>query len=172
MEQHRKDASDYLAAKTISQQTEILRKCGVRYSLLLELPYLDLVRFHIINPMHNLLLGTAKHVMKTWMKNEVIISQHLETIDERVSKIHSPYDIGHLPLKISSAFAGFTADQWLNWTLVYSAVALKGLLPQNHYNCWLLYVRACSILCCKLIKKSDLYTADKYLLQFCRNSQP
>ena len=169
LEQHRKDASDYLAAKTIKQQTEILSKCGVRYSLLLELPYLDIVRFHIIDPMHNLLLGSAKHVMKIWMKNEIITSQHLRTIEERVSKIHSPYDVGRLPLKISSAFTGFTADQWLNWTIVYSAVALKGLLPQNHYNCWLLYVRACSILCCKLIKKSDVYTADKYLLQFCRN---
>jgi len=65
LEQHGKDASNYLAAKTAKQQTEILSKKGVHYSLLLELPYLDIVRFHTIDPMHNLLLGTAKHVIKT-----------------------------------------------------------------------------------------------------------
>ena len=169
LDQHKKDANDYLGAKTGSQQAELLSKNGVRYSLLLELPYLDIVRFHTIDPMHNILLGTSKHVMKTWIKNEILTSQQLQIIEGRVSKIQSPYDVGRLPLKISSTFAGFTADQWLNWTLVYSAVALKGLLPQAHYNCWLLYIRACTILCCKLIKKSDVYAADQYLHQFCRN---
>ena len=60
LDQHKKDANDYLGAKTGSQQAELLS-----YSLLLELPYLDIVRFHTINPMHNILLGTSKHVMKT-----------------------------------------------------------------------------------------------------------
>ena len=115
--------------------------------------------------MHNILLGTSKRVMKTWIKNEILTSQQLQIIEERVSKIQSPYDAGRLPLKISSTFTGFTADQWLNWTLVYSAVALKGLLPQAHYNCWLLYIRACTILCFKLIKKSDMHVADQNLHQ-------
>ena len=165
MDQHRKDANDYLGAKTSSQ---LLSKNGVRYSLLLELPYLDIVKFHTIDPMHNMLLGTAKHVIKTWIKNEIITPQKLQIIEERVSQIQSPYDVGRLPLKISSTFTGFTANQWLNWTLIYSVIALKGLLPQTHYNCWLLYVRACSILCTKLVKKSDVHTADQYLHQFCR----
>lgn len=86
LEQHRKDAGDYLAAKTANQQNELLSKNGVRYSLLLELPYLDIVRFHTIDPMHNLLLGTAKHVMKIWTKMEIITSQQLNTIEEKVLK--------------------------------------------------------------------------------------
>ena len=106
--------------------------------------------------------------MKTWTSKGILTNQDLQVIEDRVSQIQSPHDVVRLPLKIGSRFAGFTADQWLNWTLVLSAVALKGVLPQNHLVCWLLYVRACSILCSKVIKKCDVLTADQYLLQFCR----
>lgn len=167
--EHIEHARQYLSAQTASHQSECLSENGVRYSVLVELPYLDLVRNHIVDPMHNLLLGTAKHVMKTWMAKGIVASKDLHVIEERVSKIQCPYDVGRIPLKISSGFYNFTADQWLNWTVVYSAVALKGIIPQNHYNCWLLYVKACSMLCCKFIKKSDVNMADQYLLQFCWN---
>ena len=167
--EHKEHASKYLSAQSISQQDECVSENGVRYSVLLELPYLDIVRNHIIDPMHNLLLGTAKHVMKTWMAKGIVAPNDLKLLEERVSQIQCPYDVGRIPLKISSGFAGFTADQWLNWTVVYSVVALKGIADQNHYNCWLLYVKACSMLCCKFIKKSDVSTADQYLQQFCRN---
>lgn len=151
--EHRQYADEYLFARTATEQSACFGKHGVRYSILLELPYLDIVKYHIIDPMHNLLLGTAKHVMKTWISKGIITSKDLEAIEEVALKIKSPYDVGRMPLKISGNFAGFTADQWLNWTLIYSAIALKGILPQHHYNCWLLYVKACSLLCCKLIKK-------------------
>ena len=167
--QHRENANEYRSAKTVTEKKKCLSEHGVRYSILLELPYFDIVRYHIIDPMHNLLLGTAKHVMKTWISKRTITPRNLEIIEKEASKIKSPYDVGRMPLKISGNFAGFTADQWLNWTLIYSAVTLKGILPQPDYNCWLLFVKACSLLCCKLIKKSEVVIADQYLLQFCRN---
>ena len=94
--------------------------------------------------------------MKSWISKETITSKNLEIIEKEASKIKTPYDVGRMALKISGNFAGFTADQWLNWTLIYSAVTLKGILPQPDYNCWLLFVKACSLLCCKLIKKVTL----------------
>ena len=39
------------------------RESGVRYSVLTKLPYFDGTWLHIVDPMHNLLLGTAKHIM-------------------------------------------------------------------------------------------------------------
>ena len=78
--------------------------------------------------------------MKTWIAKGIIKSKDINLLEERVSRIQCPYDVGRIPLKISSGFSGFTADQWLNWTVVYSAVALKGIISQNHYNCWLLYL--------------------------------
>ncbi len=41
-------------------------------TLLLELPYYDIVRCHVIDPMHNLLLGTAKH-------EDLDIQRHTDT---------------------------------------------------------------------------------------------
>ena len=53
------------------------------------------------------------------------------------------------------------------WTLVFSAVILKGVIPDNHLRIWLLFVRACTILCSRILKRSDLETAHNYLKQFC-----
>lgn len=45
------------------------------------------------------------------------------------------------------------------------------MLASEHLQCWLLYVRACNILCARFIKKSDVDSADLYLLQFCRKCE-
>ena len=42
------------------------KKWSVRYSELLRLPYFDIVRYHCLDVMHNLMLGTAKHMMNIW----------------------------------------------------------------------------------------------------------
>ena len=52
----------YCNANSKAEQDRIMHDCGVRYSALLRLPYLDPVRFHVVDPMHNLLLGTSKQV--------------------------------------------------------------------------------------------------------------
>ena len=72
-------------------------------------------------------------------------------------------------MKIGSSFAGFSADQWRNWTIVFSPVALKGVIPTEHLNCWLLYVKACNLLCARAIRKSSVQAADAYLKHFCQH---
>lgn len=62
MQGHTKNiVSELKRATTASAQHEIEKKYGVRNSELLRLPYFDVVNFHVVDPMHNLLLGTAKH---------------------------------------------------------------------------------------------------------------
>ena len=95
-----------MMAKTPAEQKRVLSKMGVRYSLLLELPYFDPIRFHVIDPMHNLLLGTAKHMMKVWTKLGILNYQSFTTVEERVRCITTPKDTGRIPLKISSRFTG------------------------------------------------------------------
>lgn len=142
-----------------TNQDAVISEHGVWYSVLINLPYLHVVCHHIIDPMHNLMLGTAKHVTEVW-KNKFIKS--LETVEECALCIKSPYDVGQLP---SIWISGFTADQWLNWTLVFSVVTLKGIIPTLDLQCWQLFVRACSILCSKLIW--DVDSADQYLVMLC-----
>ena len=69
---HRDIAGKYQQCNTRAEQRAIERAYGIRYSVLLELPYFDAARMCVIDPMHNLLLGTAKHMTCT-IKNLIII---------------------------------------------------------------------------------------------------
>ena len=59
----------YLLSTPIYQGRENKQsKYGTRYTELMKLEYFDCIRFTIIDQMHNLFLGTAKHMMKNvWL---------------------------------------------------------------------------------------------------------
>ena len=118
--------------------------------------------------MHNLLLGTAKHALTVWIANGLITQSDLALIQEKTEKIKFPYDTGRVPTKIGSSFSGFTADQWRLWTISLSPVVLKGIIPDNHLRCWLLFVQCCSLLCRRVISVRAVEEAHTYLVQFCR----
>ena len=104
----------YLNAPTKSAQKQIVSEHGVRHSLLIQLPYFDIIRMHAIDPMHNLLLSTAKHMISVWIDENLLSKSALRKIASVAAKICVPRSSGRLPLKIESNFAGFTADQWKN----------------------------------------------------------
>ena len=65
----------------------------------------------------------------------------LETVQQQcdnssVTNLYFHPGNGRIPHKISSDFASFPADQWKNWTLIYSVIALKGILPGNYMQSW------------------------------------
>ena len=168
---HLEVCRQFCSANTLAAQNELGSTHGLRYSVLVELPYFDPIRMHVVDPMHNLLLGTAKHALQTWIDLGLLSPSSFERIEERVHGLSSPRESGRLPAKISASFAGFTADQWRNWTTIFSAVALKGVLPHAHYVCWLLFVKACSMLCTRIIRKDYVATADMFLIQYCKQVQ-
>ena len=165
---HRQKCFEHLQANTKTQQKAIERKYGLRYSALVELPYFNPIRHTAIDPMHNLFLGTAKHCMELWTRNNIISKQDIEVIEERMSHLLAPHSIGRLPLKIDSGFSWFSADQWKNWTLCYSPIALRGIIPRMYLQYWLLFVKACSLLCNRYLKKENVTLADHYLCLFCQ----
>ena len=61
--------------------------------------------------MHNLFLGTGKHVFKLWIKLGILDSKKLDEIDDKVSKLKVPNSIGRLPINIASNYGGFKAAQ-------------------------------------------------------------
>lgn len=146
-------------------------KYGVRYSVLLSLPYFDPIKFTAIDVMHNLFLGTGKHMLELWMNRNILCREDLLSIEILANKFRMPSDVGRLPTNISSGYGGFTANQWRYWITTYSPVVLKSILSKDHLQCWLLYVRACSILCRRFLRISDVITADSFLLQFCRKCE-
>ena len=101
--------------------------------------------------MHNLLLGTGKHAFKVWIAKEILTEDSLKEIERRAKLIQVPSDVSRLPTNISSNYGGFKADQWRACITVYSPVVLKGILPPEHYLCWMIFVRACFILCQRIL---------------------
>ena len=158
-------------ARTLADRNKIEREYGVRYTELLKLPYFDTARFSVIDPLHNILLGTPKRMISIWKEKGYLSTAQLDTIQAQCDRFVVPSDVGRIPHKISSGFASFTADQWKNWTLIYSLVTLRGVLPTNDYNCWRLYVQACSLVCSKAISVDAINQCDRILIAFCNHFQ-
>lgn len=168
---HRQQCEEIFKKTTKTGMRKVESKYGLHYSVLLGLPYFDPVRFTAIDTMHNLYLGTGKHSFKVWINKGLLTEVSLSEIDQRAKLIQVPSGIGRLPTNISSNYGGFKADQWRTWITIYSPVLLKGILPNEHLQCWMIYVRACSILSQRILKKSDLATADLLLLKYCEKFQ-
>lgn len=140
---------------------------GTRYSVFAELPYFDTVRMAIVDPMHNLFLGTAKHMLKIWKELGYLNKPALESIQEKCDQFTIPCDVGKLPRKIVSGFDGFTADEFKNWTSLFSLVVLRGVIPRNDLQCFRKFVLACRYLTRRVITYADVIIADGLLHQFC-----
>ena len=91
----------------------------------------------IVDPMHNLFLGTAKTVLKAiWIEKQIIGYDKLSVIQHRVDRCKAPSDIRRIPHKIFSSFSSFTADQFKNWVVYFSLIALRGILANEHLECY------------------------------------
>ena len=103
--------------------------------MLLDLSYFDPVQMTIIDPMHNLFLGTSKRFMNTLIETDKITNDDFSLIQETVKSFKVPDGVGRILGKIKSNFLGLTAEQWLNWTVIYSIVALKGKVSDEMLEC-------------------------------------
>ena len=106
-------------AKTGKERQGIERSHGVRYTVLLSLPYYNAITFCMIDPMHNLLLGSAKTFVKLWIQRSNP-SRDFSCIQKEVDAFITPAGFGRLPRKVENGFANFKAQQWKNWILMYS----------------------------------------------------
>jgi len=83
-DQHRTSIDVILKAKTKTEHNQLEGKYGCRYTVLLDLPYFDPVRMTLIDPMHNLFLGSAKHILKKiWIEKGIIVSQYFNDIQKK-----------------------------------------------------------------------------------------
>ena len=88
---HRKDVDYTLKYKNRTEQAQKESEVGCRYSVLVDLPYFDPIRMLIIDPTHNLHLGTAKHIFhKVWMPRIVKEKRTLAEINCRVDSLTVP----------------------------------------------------------------------------------
>tara|TARA_B110000881_G_C18591011_1_gene527951 strand:- start:147 stop:2789 length:2643 start_codon:yes stop_codon:yes gene_type:complete len=141
-------------------------ECGLRYSKLLDLPYFDPVRFCLIDPMHNLFLGTAKRMFTLWLDSGILSVNSLNTLKLRIERLKIPTDIGRIPSNIASNYSRFTAEEWKNWTMYYSPFVLRDMLEEAHYNCWQKFVLACTLMCKPFITPYEIRKAHGLFFAF------
>ena len=104
-------------------------------------------------------------------KGQYYHKKGLLIIQERVNSIIPPSGVGRIPSKISSNFNDFTADEWKNWTLIYSMYALYPILPDNEMKMWELFVKACTIICTRFITTENVELAHHLFVEFNRTFQ-
>ena len=98
-EDHRRQATKISRSKTKTERKSIGQSSGIsHYSVLLELEYLDIIRFCTVDPMHNLFLGTSKKMFQLWNDLKLFSTGQLKEIEERINSIEVPSDIGRLPM--------------------------------------------------------------------------
>ena len=165
---HRKYAEKVKKAANKITHEKLATQYGCYFSVLLELEYFDAVRFTVIDPMHNLFLGTAKRMFQLWIERDLLTKEKLKLIEERINKLDVGTGFGRLPHKIVSNHGRYKASQWKNWTIIYSTYALHGVLSEEHLNCWHTFVMACRLLTVPVLSHTDLKKADMLLLKFCR----
>ena len=109
-------------ATTSKARDEAESEVGVRYSELLRLPYLDIIRHNLLDPMHNLFLGTAKHTMEVWKNHGYINAEKVQMIQDTIDSFTLLPFSGRILSKIASGsgFTDLTTEQWKMWTLIYS----------------------------------------------------
>lgn len=124
-ESNYKAAMRWKNASSSKEREDLEQEEGCRYSELHRLPYFDVVRQSIIDPMHNLLLGTCKRMAKNWDFEK----KQLQKMQEKANLVQLPAGFESLsPKRISSNFSNFKADTWRSWVLLYSAFVLIGTI--------------------------------------------
>lgn len=55
------------------------------------------IRYHVVDPMHALFLGITKHTVKVWRNLDIITTEHLSIIQEKVDNMNLPPKVGRIP---------------------------------------------------------------------------
>ncbi|GBE78040.1 hypothetical protein SCP_0109220 [Sparassis crispa] len=124
----------YRNLKTEKARTDFVRAHATRYTELSRLPYFDLVRQIVIDPMHNLFLGLTKsHFYHIWVQKDILRENHeLRILHEMLQDFSLPNWTGRLPTDIGMPAGGsLTADQWKLLVITQAPI----IIPQLWRNC-------------------------------------
>jgi hypothetical protein len=165
-QKHRQYAQEWLKCDTRGTREAHFKINGVRWSELLRLPYMDPIRFAVVDPMHCLFLGIAKWIIQSiFIKENKLNSEQLRAAQRRMDSVQLPSDIGRIPPKIAigEGFSKLTADQWKTFIMIYATTILWDMLDDNDRKILGHFVRACNLLVARFVTEDDLQEAQERL---------
>ncbi|OAD67763.1 hypothetical protein PHYBLDRAFT_151292 [Phycomyces blakesleeanus NRRL 1555(-)] len=133
----------WACAESNAERTDLEKQNGTQFSELHHLHYFDPIWCTIVDPMHNLFLGTAKHMISVWKDLGYLPAAVLVRMQRLADGIIVPPGYTVLSAKIELGFPYMKADEWQSWHLIYSLVILKDALPEKDFKYWTLFVKAC-----------------------------
>ncbi|TBU52487.1 hypothetical protein BD310DRAFT_981846 [Dichomitus squalens] len=114
--EHRSFMAQYQQCSSKGEREDFARKYATRWSELARLPYFDMCRMIVVDPMHNLFLGLVKtHFYHIWVQLKILRkTKELRQLHSVLEKLELPATLGRLPRLIGEPAGGsLTADQWL-----------------------------------------------------------
>ncbi|XP_067206206.1 uncharacterized protein [Linepithema humile] len=143
---------------------------GVKgYSAMLLFPLLDCVWGFPPDYMHGALLGVTRQIWMEWSKKHLSKSDK-EKIDKRLLLLKPPHEIHRLPRSIFDCVK-WKASEWRSWMLFYSVLCIQGILRNELFHSYLLFVKSMHTLLTCNISEQDLIECDKNLQIFVLESQ-
>ncbi|KAI0093118.1 hypothetical protein BDY19DRAFT_902918 [Irpex rosettiformis] len=132
--EHRRRGEEYLKLKTDYARKMYVKAYATRFTQLSRLPYFDIVRQVVVDPMHNLFLGLVKtHFYHIWVQMKILREKHeLKVFHDLLRDFSLPTSAGKLPKDIGIPAGGsLTADQWKLLAIFHGPV----IIPQLWRRC-------------------------------------
>ncbi|OAD81574.1 hypothetical protein PHYBLDRAFT_162168 [Phycomyces blakesleeanus NRRL 1555(-)] len=136
-------AEMWFCAESDAERAVLEKQHGTCFSKLHCLHYFDPVQCAIVDPMHNLFLGTAKHMISVWKDLRYLPIAVLVRMQRLADGILVPPGYAVLSTKIES-----------------------DALPEDDYKNWTLFVKACQKLTSPSVTYSEIDSAHQLLGEF------
>ncbi|KAJ2929408.1 hypothetical protein H1R20_g7676, partial [Candolleomyces eurysporus] len=123
--EHRMHGKTYANLTSAKAREDFTKSNAARWSEFARLPYFDMVRSIIIDPMHNLLLGLVKtHFYHIWVQGKILCpTKELRMLHGILADM--PSYLGRLPSLVGIPAGGsLTADQWMLMATVIAPIAI------------------------------------------------
>ncbi|KAE8739418.1 hypothetical protein FOCC_FOCC015086, partial [Frankliniella occidentalis] len=138
-------------------------------SVLSQMPWFDIVNFLDADVMH-IIMNVGKMFCKLWFKTKndgkpFNISKEISQVNSRLNSFHPTSEISRAPRSLEH-YADFKAHEWAVWILIYSLVALKGILPSKYFEHWALLVSALSRLTHHSVRVSEVLLSRREIRDF------
>ncbi len=163
---HRAHIDEIRTAENDTQRKKLQSKYGCKDSAFNDLPYFDIIRSTVVDPMHNLFQGTAKSFFRELVDREILTGEKLSKLTDNLHNIHVSTNNRWIPSDINSRWTFYNSYHWKEWTLTYSLIAFRGVLPQKYLEVWQLFVQACHLICQPVLTMTEANEAHELFKTF------
>lgn len=169
-------ALEWKNAKSAKARKELSQKTGVMWSVLYELPDIDLPRIVLFDIMHQVFLGVTLSFMERLFHKNFAgkrgslydNKKKLKDLEKRMQAVSDklPSNIAIIKKTFYMFTKNLTAAEIRVFLFVYSCTVLKGIVDDDVYAVWTYMLFAFSVFSARTLKHEDIDKAQKWYAFF------